>query len=56
MIDEQVLIEMIKKHKELITCDNEHFNTVYGMAHDHIIELIKLLAKRTSKGADNEYT
>ena len=46
MIDEKQLIIMIEDHKNLVTCDNKHMNEVYGMAHDHIIELVKILARK----------
>ena len=54
VIDEKVLVEMIKEHKKNVRCNGAFVNEIYGMAHDHIINLIEILAKRTTKGADNE--
>ena len=54
MIDEKILIEMIKDYKKKVYCDGGFANTVYGMAHDHIIEIIEILARHTQKGTDNE--
>ena len=50
MIDEKALIELIKDHKEKVRCDNASFNTIYGMAHDHIIELVEILATHSKGG------
>ena len=53
-IDEKVLIERIKRHKENVRCDNDLVNMIYGLAHDHIIDIIKIMAKNTQGGTDNE--
>ena len=50
MIDEKVLIEMIKDHKKSVRCDSAYINEIYGMAHEHIIGLIEILAKKGGAG------
>ena len=54
MIDEKELIEIIKDHKEKVYCDGGFANTAYAMAHDHIIEIIEILAKHTKERANDE--
>ena len=49
MIDEKELIQLIKDHKEAVTCDSKLLNEVYGMAHDHIISLVEFLVKNTNQ-------
>lgn len=48
MIDENELIELIERHKRVTVGDTKSVvNEVYSMAHDHIIDLVKLLADMT---------
>ena len=44
MIDEKELIEAIKLHKKNVCCGDSKIDIGYGMAHDHIIDLINILA------------
>ena len=46
MIDEKELIEKIKDHKKKICVKDDFAYEIYGIAHDHIIELIEMMAKR----------
>lgn len=46
MIDEKELIVLIERHKKNVTCGNPFTDGVYAMAHDHIIELVEILATK----------
>lgn len=46
LIDKNELISLIEEHKKCVCCDNKLINEVYGMAHDHIIGLVNLLAEK----------
>ena len=37
------IISFIEDHKKHVTCESKLINEIYGMAHDHIIESIKIL-------------
>ena len=52
MIDEKELIQLIKDHKETVKCDYKPYNEVYGLAHDHIISIVEILAKNTNQNGD----
>ena len=51
MIDEQELIEMIKDHKQKV-CGDGFVYEAYGVAHDHIIDLIEMLEKKNIKKSE----
>lgn len=44
-IDSDELIREIEDHCQYCKTDDDYTNTVYGMAHDHIVELVKNLAR-----------
>lgn len=60
MIDENELIKLIESHKRATVGDKKSVvNEVYSMAHDHIIEIVKILADFTKdrerkKGLKND--
>lgn len=47
MIDENKLIELIKENKNDACCGDSIVFQTYAMAHDHIIEIVEMLAKLT---------
>lgn len=44
-LNAQDVIDKIKSHKEALSGGRGYVNEAYGLAHDHIIDIIKIYSK-----------